>query len=61
MVSLKVMPRWLAKFLVKTGLINLITNYFKYSKRTVAEVLDELTDNKDLQAVLAYSFGDYGK
>ena len=24
------------------------------------EVLDELTDNADLKAVLAYGFGDYG-
>lgn len=55
------MPRWLAKFLVSTGLINLLTDFFKYSKRTVKEVLDELTDNKDLKAVLAYNFGDYGK
>ena len=36
------------------------TKFFKYADRTVEEVLDELTDNDDLKAVLAYGFGDYG-
>ncbi len=57
----KTMPKWCAKFLIKTGLIHYVTDFFKYSKKTVAEVLDEITDDKDLKAVLAYNFGDYGK
>ena len=61
MVGLKIMPKWLASFLVKTGIINLMTNYFKYSQRTLTEVLEELTDNQDLRAVLGYCFGDYGE
>ena len=59
--SLKVMPKRLAKFLISTGLVNLLTDFFKYSKKTLKEVLDELTDNKELKAVLAYNFGDYGE
>ena len=60
-VAFKLMPEWLATIIIKTGLANWMTKFFKYSKRSVAEVLQELTDNKDLQTVLAYNFGDYGK
>ena len=59
-VALKLMPEWLATFMIKTGIAEWMTKFFKHSKRTVSEVLEELTDNKDLQTVLAYNFGDYG-
>jgi len=59
-MQLKGMPKWLTKILVATGLVHKMTDYFKYSSRTLQSVLDEITDNKDLKAVLAYSFGDYG-
>ena len=60
-VAFKLMPEWLATFMFKTGLADWMTKFFKHSKRSVSEVLEELTDNKDLQTVLAYNFGDYGK
>lgn len=60
-VAFKLMPVWLAKFMFTTGISNWMTKFFKYSKKSVAEVLEELTDDKDLQTVLAYNFGDYGK
>ncbi|CAH1237999.1 RETSAT [Branchiostoma lanceolatum] len=58
-VVLKILPLWLATFLVKSGLIHWITCFFKHLQplRTVTQ---ELTDNKDLQCVMSYSFGDYG-
>ena len=59
-VALKLMPEWLATFMIKTGIAEWMTKFFKHSKRSVSEVLEELTDNKDLQTVLAYNFGDYG-
>lgn len=59
-LGLRTMPKWVTKFLVTTGLVHKMTDYYKFSTRTVQDVLDELTDNKDLKAVLAYSFGDYG-
>ncbi|PFX24730.1 all-trans-retinol 13,14-reductase-like [Stylophora pistillata] len=59
-VAFKLMPEWLAKFMFTTGIADWMTKFFKYSKRSVAEVLEELTDDKDLQTVLAYNFGDYG-
>lgn len=59
-MAFKLMPVWLATIMFKTGLVHWMTNFFKFSKRTVSEVLSELTSNKDLQTVLAYNFGDYG-
>lgn len=35
-------------------------NYYKYSDRTTQQVLDELTTNPELKAVLAGQYGDYG-
>jgi all-trans-retinol 13,14-reductase len=35
-------------------------SYHKYSDRTTKEVLDELTDDPELKAVLAGQYGDYG-
>jgi len=58
---LKSLPLKLAKLLTKTGLHRLIDGGFhKWSSITVQEGLDKLTDNKDLQAVLSYNWGDYG-
>ena len=58
---LKFMPLWLAKLLVVTGVYRLIyRDYFKYSQMSLQEVLDGITDNADLKAVLSYIIGDYG-
>ncbi|XP_077979087.1 all-trans-retinol 13,14-reductase-like [Glandiceps talaboti] len=59
-VMTKTLPPWLASIMSSTGLINWMTPFFKFSQRSLQDVLEELTDNKDLQTVLAYSFGDYG-
>ena len=58
---LKLMPKPLVRFVISTGLINLFTSYFKYASLSLQDVLDEVTDNKDLQAALAFNLGDYGK
>ncbi|XP_002732825.2 all-trans-retinol 13,14-reductase-like [Saccoglossus kowalevskii] len=59
-VMAKIVPTWWIDFLASTGLIHYFTNYYKYSQRSVSDVMNELTDNKELQTVIAYSFGDYG-
>ncbi|XP_064613670.1 all-trans-retinol 13,14-reductase-like [Liolophura sinensis] len=59
-VLLKSLPVFLSRLLVKTGLVHLVSNYFKYSTMCLQSTLDELTTNPDLKAVLSYSFGDYG-
>jgi all-trans-retinol 13,14-reductase len=59
-VALKFLPTWIGKFLVMTGLVYWFTDYFKYASRSVTDVLNSLTSNQALKAVLAYNFGDYG-
>lgn len=61
MVLLKLVPVPLAKFLVHTGLANRISSFFRYSSRNLTEVVNELTQNKDLRAVFSYVFGTYGE
>lgn len=59
-IILKFIPKRLAMFLIHTGLYRLLFSCFKYTSRTLQEVLDELTDDQDLKAVLSYICGDYG-
>lgn len=60
-VVLKVIPKWLAKLLASTGLINIIFKaYGKFGKISLKDVLDSVTDDEELKATLAYIFGDYG-
>lgn len=60
MALLKIFPLFLSKFLVATGLVHLMTRFFKSSEKSLKQVSEELTDNKELQAVFSYCFGDYG-
>lgn len=57
---LKTCPTILAKFLVATGLAERLSFFFKMASRSLTEVVNELTDNKDLRAVFTYIFGTYG-
>ena len=58
---MKTLPLWLTKLFIKTGLINVFTDFFKYARKSVKEVVDEHVRDDDLKAILAYNFGDYGK
>eukprot|EP00794_Sanderia_malayensis_P003298 gene3298-3781_t len=60
LILIKMMPSLIARFLIWSGLIHYVTDFFKYSRKTVNDVLDETVQDKDLRAVLAYNFGDYG-
>ncbi|XP_029292618.1 LOW QUALITY PROTEIN: all-trans-retinol 13,14-reductase-like [Cottoperca gobio] len=57
---LKVCPVLVAKFLVYTGLANRLSFFFEMAPRSLTEVVNELTENKDLRAVFTYIFGTYG-
>lgn len=57
---LKLLPAPVSKFLVSTGLIRRLSSFFQMAPRSLTEVVNELTDNKDLRAVFAYIFGTYG-
>lgn len=60
LVVLKMCPVPLAKFLVYTGLAQRLSFFFKMAPRSLTEVVNELTENKDLRAVFTYLFGTYG-
>ncbi|CAI9558873.1 unnamed protein product [Staurois parvus] len=57
---LKYLPLPIALFLCRTGLVKLLSPFFRYASRSVTEVVSEFTKNKELQAVFSYIFGTYG-
>ena len=58
---LKTLPLFVTRFLVRTGLYRLLDHgYHRFASKSVQQGLEELTDNKDLQAVLAANFLCYG-
>ncbi|XP_043955837.1 all-trans-retinol 13,14-reductase-like [Gambusia affinis] len=60
LVVLKLCPLPLAKFLIHTGLVKHLSFFFKMAPRSLRDVVNELTENKDLRAVFTYIFGTYG-
>ncbi|XP_078671245.1 all-trans-retinol 13,14-reductase-like [Branchiostoma floridae x Branchiostoma belcheri] len=60
LAALKILPLWVCKVLVKTGIVYVLNSFFRYMSRSTKEVLDELTDNADLKTVFAHNFGDHG-
>lgn len=57
---LKLVPTPIAKFLVYTGLCRRLSYFFEMADRSLTEVVNGLTENKDLRAVFTYIFGTYG-
>ena len=61
LLLLKLLPKTILKIAVKLGLDKWLFKGYDYvAQNTVADIMDKLTDNKDLKTVLVYSFGDYG-
>lgn len=58
---LKLLPMSISRCLISSGLFVRLFPAVKYYQRSVTDVLNELTSNKELKAVLAYSYGDYGE
>ena len=58
---LKLLPISTSLWLISSGLLRRWFPSLEYYGRSLSSVLNELTDNKDLRAVLAYSYGDYGE
>merc|ERR1712055_742728 len=58
---MKMVPLWLVKIILMSGILKYVTNIFRpeYTISTL-ELVEGLTSNKDLQAVLMYCWGDYG-
>ena len=61
MVTIKFLPRKVVRILLMLKLLPFIFSFFKYSSKTLQQVLDELTTSQDLKFVLSYICGDYGE
>ncbi|XP_078080088.1 all-trans-retinol 13,14-reductase-like [Mustelus asterias] len=59
-VIMKMIPLPLARFLINTGIIHWISSVFKQATTPLSDVVNKLTKNKDLRAVMCYLCGDYG-
>lgn len=59
--TIKLMPRWVINLLQWTGMHRyMFGDYVKYSNKSVTDVVDALTEDVRLRAVMSYCFGDYG-
>ncbi|KAJ8024521.1 All-trans-retinol 13,14-reductase [Holothuria leucospilota] len=59
-ILLKIIPKWISRILISTGIVHLITSHYRGAKKTLDEVLEGITTNKDLRTVFSYCFGDFG-
>ncbi|XP_048416829.1 all-trans-retinol 13,14-reductase-like [Stegostoma tigrinum] len=60
LVIIKMIPLPLARFLIKSGIIHWISSIFKLASTPLSDVVNKLTQNKDLRTVMCYVCGDYG-
>ncbi|NXF41415.1 RETST reductase, partial [Nyctibius bracteatus] len=60
LVVLKMMPRALAAFLCWSGLLPWLSPFCRMASRSLKEVVDGLTPNRELRAVFSYIFPTYG-
>ncbi|XP_051904338.1 all-trans-retinol 13,14-reductase [Hippocampus zosterae] len=60
MAMLKHLPAFLAELLVRSGVSKYLSAFYKMAPRSLTEVVNGLTENKDLRAVFSYIFGTYG-
>lgn len=59
LATLKLIPQWLALFLLKSGIADLFSSIFRLVYTSTKTVADSLTANLDLQMIFSYIF--YGK
>lgn len=58
---LKMIPRPLATLLCRSGLLLWLSPFCRLASRSLKEVVDGLTANCELRAVLSYIFPTYGR
>lgn len=58
---LKMLPRFLAALLVHSRLLPRLCSFSYLASRNLKEVVDGLTPNPELRAVLSYLFLTYGR
>ncbi|XP_030630929.1 inactive all-trans-retinol 13,14-reductase [Chanos chanos] len=56
LATLKLIPKWLALFLLKSGIADYCSSVFRLSASTAADVVSSLTSNKDLHIIFSYFF-----
>nr|XP_060636797.1 all-trans-retinol 13,14-reductase-like [Anolis sagrei ordinatus] len=56
LAMLKILPLWLSTFLIQWGLIHWISPIFKLTCSSQTKIVEQLTTNKDLQAIFSYFF-----
>ncbi|XP_042332324.1 all-trans-retinol 13,14-reductase-like [Sceloporus undulatus] len=56
LAMLKMIPLWLSTFLIRWGLIQWISPIFKLTCSSQSKIVEQLTTNKDLQAIFSYFF-----
>ena len=60
-VILKMAPLWVSKLICKTPISRWVNKLWHGGKeKSTLAIIQELTDNKDLQTVFSYCWGDYG-
>ena len=52
--GMKLIPSWLVKFIFVSGLSKVIVRCFEFRNSTLKDVIESVTDNKDLREVLAF-------
>ena len=58
---MKFLPKWLVRLLDSAGLLKTIFKTLKLTgEESLCDTLKKITTNKELQAVLAYNFSDFG-
>lgn len=57
---LKILPKYLSRFLIWSGLLQRAFPGVVYLKKSLSEVLNEYFVDDELKAIFSYSFGDYG-
>ncbi|NXM30210.1 RETST reductase, partial [Oxyruncus cristatus] len=60
MSVLKMLPRYLTRLLCWSGLLPRFCSFSRMASRSLKEVVDSLTPNPELRAVLSYIFPTYG-
>lgn len=58
---LKMVPRALALLLCRSGLLARLSPFCRLASRSVREVVEGLTADRELRAVLSYMFPTYGR
>ncbi|XP_026206288.1 inactive all-trans-retinol 13,14-reductase [Anabas testudineus] len=56
LATLKLIPKWLPLFLLKSGIANLMSPVFRLSGTCATDFANTLTRNKDLQLIFSYLF-----